>query len=471
MGNGLPRLLIALLLALCVAGCEQAAPLPAASSKTIAAIPAAPRQAGEPIIRVRLTRQTQQILFTGPTRLQVFAVDKPDQKLLISTPATIQRAGGIWQGPWTGAPFAAGAILEIQPLGPSILRIDHTPYVGTCRLTPVASSAAIAAAELPDAGPEIADDTLPPDVLGAQRQPAPSPRPAAPPRIPVADRFDVINYVRIEAYLPGVLQGELYEHWEPAAFLAQAIAARSYAIDRIISFGPGNNFDVDAGQSSQAYVGASVSPLALRAVTDSAGLVLTWNNHILPAYYSSACGGAALSPRDAFNIAQVYAPLEPSHTRTCCAGTPHFNWGPQTEDLTALTKRIKAWGAANRMSVANMTALRGARISKINSLGRPVEFELTDDRNKTYPIRAEFFRNACNYSNEAAKVPAPKQKLRSSFFNVRVENDKVIFFDGHGFGHGVGLCQYGAQAMARAGKDPLQILAEYYPGAKVERAY
>lgn len=440
------RLLFILLLALpALVSCEGPAPAPLITNQ---------KTPGEPVIRVRLTRAAAAITFTGPSRIELSPFDAPDRKQLLPTPVTIHREAGVWVAPWTGGPPRADAILEIRPLGPSPLRISGDAYPGFLRLVPVPSTNTPATAE----DSPTADA---PAVLAA------APRTAAP---VVAGAFDVINHVRLESYLPGVLQGELYVNWEPAAYLAQAIAARSYAIDRMVTKGTGNYYDVEAGQASQAYTGVATNPLALRAVSDSAGLVLTWRGRVLPAYYSSTCGGATLSPRDVFNSAVVPAPLQ-AHTDPWCAGTRWANWGPYTEDAAVFSRRVAAWGHDNKMTIGTMSLVRTAAVSKTNEVGRPTEFQLTDERGKTFPIRAEMFRNACNFSSPADKVPPPRQKLRSSFFKIRVEGDTVIFSDGHGYGHGVGLCQYGAQAMARAGKGPLEILHQYYPGAKIERAY
>jgi SpoIID/LytB domain protein len=479
--NGLPLKVLALLAMMAGLGCEPRSSSPATAPMT-ATTTTAPKPPGEPVVRVRIARAVTELHITGPSQVQIAVADHPETKQLLSTPVTLRRVGGQWIGPWNGGAMPVNATLELRPLGPAGVRIDKTTYPGFCRIVPNTTPVVAAAPPAPTvvADDEAADDApdLSPAVLGAKGSPKnSSPKPAAarpaPPPPPSTDQvFDVINHSRLEAYLPGVLQGELYDSWDAGAFLSQAIAARSYAIDRMMTFGPGNYFDVEAGQASQAYIGGATNPVAIRAVADTAGLVLTWNGHIIPAYYSSTCGGAAVSPRDAFNVAQVIAPLEPRGTRTCCVSAPYFNWGPIEQNTDKLSRRIAAWGYNNKMSVARVGRLIGARVSKITAAGRPVEFEVTDGK-QVFALRGEQFRAACNYSNDVMKIEGPtaKQKLKSSYFNISVSGDRVLITDGHGFGHGVGMCQYGMQAMAHAGKHPLEILAFYYPGAKVERAY
>ena len=76
-----------------------------------------------------------------------------------------------------------------------------------------------------------------------------------------------------------------------------------------------------------------------------------------------------------------------------------------------------------------------------------------------------------NFSSSSRKIDRAKSNILSGFCKATVEGNAVRFHDGHGFGHGVGLCQYGAEGMAKSGKTPEKILAFYYPTARIERAY
>jgi stage II sporulation protein D len=203
-------------------------------------------------------------------------------------------------------------------------------------------------------------------------------------------------------------------------------------------------------------------------VVDTTGLVLTHNGRVIPAYYSSTCGGAAQSAADAFAVPAL-SPLEPRESCSSCAASRYYEWGTVARDRVDLARRLAAWGKSRGLSIASLGAISSIRIVKTNRLGRPTQFEITDHRGQRFALMSESFRQACNYGEPG---PLPDgQRLLSSAFNVKVAGDKVLFENGRGFGHGVGLCQYGAHGMAKAGHSPLQILAFYYPGAKVERAY
>ena len=90
-----------------------------------------------------------------------------------------------------------------------------------------------------------------------------------------------------------------------------------------------------------------------------------------------------------------------------------------------------------------------------------------DRSGRSYKLNAEQMRFACNYEMKSN----PAQILRSSHMQVQVRGNIVTFYDGRGFGHGVGLCQWGAQAMAQYGYDYVHILRTYYPGAQLHKLY
>lgn len=408
-----------------IVGCEKSAAPPTLTA-------AERKLPGEPNIRVRIQRGAGQVTITSPTKIQIYAMDDPSSKQLLSTPLSLRLSAGQWLTA-SPQPLSRNSILVIDPLGPAPLGVDRQRYPGSIRLVP---------------------ETRDPKNID-----------------PAHDRFDVVNHVRLEAYLPGVLDRELYDHWQPSAYLAQAIAARSYAISRIIDFGPGRHFDVENNQTSQAYAGIASSTLCNRAVADTMGLVLTWNRQVIPAYYSSTCGGVGASDVDAFGTASPLPPLRPARSHSYCATSRYFDWGPFRQKRATLAKRIAAWGQSRGNNLAQLDGIVYARVSGANHLGRPVEFELTDQRGKTYRLLGESFRHACNFSSDAMKIDPPGDRLYSSFVNISIDGDDVVFSDGHGFGHGVGLCQFGSEGMARAGFTPMQILAEYYPGAGVDRAY
>lgn len=415
--------------AVVVGGCR-----PSSSKQPRTAIEKIP---GEPIIRVRIERDADEITFNGPTKIQLRPADREGESQLLDTPFTIRRSGEAWDGPWNDDAPRPADTLVLAPVGPSELHTGANTWPGHLRLVP---------AESPPADEEQDDE------------------PAG---------FDVVNHVGIETYLPGVLEKELYANFQPATYLAQAITARTYAIARSVERGPGSHYDVEATTASQVYAGASERPIARRAAADTAGLVLAYNDRIFSAYFSSTCGGLRQSPTDAFGGPSNVTPLEPHTSHDWCRISPRYEWGPVQRDRQELSRRIAAWGAARELIISRIGTIRTIRIASRNSLGRPTRFRLNDESGRRFELRADSLRHAANHNDDEGDLEPieGEDRLFSGHFDVEVEGDRVRFINGRGFGHGVGFCQYGAEGMARAGHDPKAILAESYPGARIQKAY
>ncbi len=119
--------------------------------------------------------------------------------------------------------------------------------------------------------------------------------------------------------------------------------------------------------------------------------------------------------------------------------------------------------------LAALQVIRSINIMAVNAANRPTRLAIHDSTGHVLQLRAEDFRRAVNYAREGE--PTPKDRLNSShLLKVTVKGTEIQFV-GQGFGHGVGMCQYGAQSMARSGANALLILRTYYPGAAVVRAY
>src|SRR5690606_37256427 len=98
-------------------------------------------------------------------------------------------------------------------------------------------------------------------------------------------------------------------------------------------------------------------------------------------------------------------------------------------------------------------------------------FAITDRTGETFELGPENFRFACGYAGSSAPPLEPALKLLSSHVTPEVVGDEVHFVDGRGWGHGVGMCQWGAQGLALRSYSAQDILAAYYPGAQIVRLY
>lgn len=280
-------------------------------------------------------------------------------------------------------------------------------------------------------------------------------------------RFDVVNDVDVDNYLKSVVSKELLRDWHPEAFRAQAIVARTYALHEVATAGAARHWDVFPDERSQVYGGiAAESGKSVDGVNATRGIVMgfgpTGRERIFKAYFSSSCGGIGQSAQDAFGDVPI-APLGEKNAGSLCADSPRSKWGPVTLEKGEVTRRVRAWGVRRDRPERGIGEVRRIDASHVNRFGRTVRFQLTDARGTRYSLTAEELRWAINGGLE-------NRTLWSSFMNVR-DNGGSFTFSGRGSGHGVGMCQYCAQAMALRGARHEDIVRFSYPGVRLVRGY
>jgi stage II sporulation protein D len=271
-----------------------------------------------------------------------------------------------------------------------------------------------------------------------------------------------VNHVRIEDYLKGVLRGELPNNFSAEAYKALAVAARTYALFERYSAAGQKKWDLAADEKSQMYLGrAAETGKAVEAAQATRGVVLTANMgsrgwKIFPAYFSSTCGGKTQAGRCvAANLDPRITPLRGGVNCIGCSISPRYRWPDvvisDAEVTQALNKSALVPRPFQRVTAINILGWENNRITKV---------EVVDRTGQRLILSGVQFRLIIG----PARVPSTWCKIRS-------ENEQFVFYDGHGFGHGVGLCQYGAEGMARKGYTAYEILLHYYPGAKLVKAF
>jgi stage II sporulation protein D len=284
-------------------------------------------------------------------------------------------------------------------------------------------------------------------------------------------KYVALNALPLESYLQGL--AELPSSWRPAAFRAQVIAARTFALFQMAAVGRSKPWDVSADTSSQVYKGLeSENPTLRAAVADTRGIVLTatvaGQTGIFSALYSSCIGGASQDPFDAWGDVSV-GPLAAHVTGNIDSNSARFNWDRDfAVSREELTRCIRNWGTRNDYpEMAALGTITAAAIHKRNpTTQRPTEIRLTDNAGKSAVIRAEEFRLAL-MNDPLGKAPKPY----SSNCDIRAEGSNFILYNGHGYGHGVGMSQWGAQNMALQGRTHNQILEFFYPGAVQQKMW
>lgn len=260
-----------------------------------------------------------------------------------------------------------------------------------------------------------------------------------------AKGFDLIGELNFREYLAGVVSKEMPLEWPLETLKAQTVAARSYALavrnerrDRL--------FHVESSIEDQVFQHDSGKTRSLekvrRAVGETDGVLLkTPRGSILKAYYHADCGGRTVSAKEVWGT----GPDMGTATDPSCLVNPRALW----------TMKITSEEMANRLSNA-FKALQVTGLSLMPDVlrGHITKVKVESEAGAKW-INANDFRLALGPGN-----------LRSTNFAVKVSDGKFEF-KGKGFGHGVGLCQWGSKALGAQGWEATRILQHYYPRAVI----
>ena len=283
----------------------------------------------------------------------------------------------------------------------------------------------------------------------------------------------VVNRVAVEAYLRGVVPRELgvRGQGDRAALEAQAVAARSYVVTRL-----GNTsraYDVTATTTDQVYGGVDAeNAIADAAIAATEGLVLMYNGRVVSAPYHSTCGGSTAAPDEIWRsenepFLQRVSDRIPGSDRYYCDIAPRFRWERtwRGDSLTAVVERYLRNYA--QVPAGPVGDVRRLTVDGQTPSGRVAALWIETSRGR-YRLRGNDIRYVL-------RSPGG-ELLNSTYFSPEVVSAPDgrltrLTIRGLGYGHGVGMCQWGAIGRARAGQDFRTILRTYFPGTTVARAY
>ena len=260
-----------------------------------------------------------------------------------------------------------------------------------------------------------------------------------------------INQVDVETYVASVMSAEVSPGWATESLRAQAIVVRTYAAHSRLSRGP-QHYDLKDDTSSQVYRGIDdVAQSFVSAAQDTAGQIVVAGNTPASVFYSAACGGHTAAseeltgqPSPAFLTG--VSDLD-SGGRAYCSAAPYFRW-------------------KNSVSAASMARIVDVPAAQLNSIA--VVDRWPDGRVKTITAGGSSFTATLNgreFYARALRVLGYKV-IPSTLFDV-TRDDQGFSLVGHGVGHGVGMCQWGARGRADAGLSAAQIVQAYFPGTTI----
>ena len=260
--------------------------------------------------------------------------------------------------------------------------------------------------------------------------------------IPAQYTFLLVEHADLENYLYGVLPYEMSYSWPIEALKAQAVAARTYTL-KTVENTKNKYFDLYSDVRSQMYKGGGKQYDSVREAVDSTqNQVLTHNGKLFYTYYHGNCGGGT---DDVTSWNTTAVSIKPLSGAACSYDSHSKNYSWKTELSFA---KIMNYGKE-----AGLTGkLKSVKVSGRTSTGRATFLTLRSSKGEK--------RVACNKFRLAVGLKSCKITRISTLKNS-------VLFEGRGYGHGVGMCQDGANGMAKAGKSYKQILSTYYPGSKL----
>ncbi|HXF96262.1 MAG TPA: SpoIID/LytB domain-containing protein [Gemmatimonadales bacterium] len=285
----------------------------------------------------------------------------------------------------------------------------------------------------------------------------------------------IVNRVPLEAYVASVIGGEMGRRRpeEIEALLTQAVVSRTFALrnrGRWESLG----FDVYGDVRDQAYGGvATESPQTWEATRRTVGQVLTYDGELVDAYFHSTCGFSTAGVEEAFHTARRRPYLRPVSDardgggRYYCEISPRFRWREEWDAAKLRAILTHTLPAVSPLTEDGIEAVTDVSVGETTRSGRVGELVITF-RRREVRVAAPDVRRILR--------PEPERFLGSTAFQLHVTRNGAgeltrLVAAGAGWGHGVGLCQWGAVGRARAGQGYRQILGTYFPGTKVERLY
>jgi stage II sporulation protein D len=305
------------------------------------------------------------------------------------------------------------------------------------------------------------------------------------------NRLTLVNYISLEDYLRGVVPREVLAGWPLAALKAQAIAARTYAIVSLARHG-NSNFDLCPTDHCQVYGGVEAEqPSTDLAVSSTVGEVVTYRGKAISALYHSASGGFTRDAADVWNFSVPYLKpaLDWDQNSPQSQWIRYLNW----EELQGLTAR--SYPSLGRLKqVLTVTYSQDGKLSKITLQGDLAEATITGEQFRSMtdlpsskvqigliygpepfinlwwlpgkPLPEAVMANN-DFPGLVADVLMPPWNLPDPWSWLQDKEPLRMVLRGSGWGHGVGLSQWGAKGMADAGYNERQILEHYYPGATV----
>ncbi len=255
--------------------------------------------------------------------------------------------------------------------------------------------------------------------------------------------LSVVNEVDLERYLQGVVPSEMPSDWPMEALKTQAVISRTYALYQKRKNKNGGEYDLPASVLGQVYKGElAFNPRSAEAIEATAGIIATYKGEPALTFFHSTSAGPT---EDADARWGINAPYLKGVSCPLDFASPYFSWQKEIP-LSTLESALNKEGVG---AIATLTPL------SYSKAGRILMVRILHTRGETV-LKAEDLRRLLGY-----------QTLPSTHFKID-SFGKTLKMSGMGWGHGVGLCQFGAKVMAERGLPFNEIVRYYYPGVTLQ---
>jgi stage II sporulation protein D len=277
------------------------------------------------------------------------------------------------------------------------------------------------------------------------------------------DAIFIINYLPLEEYLKGVIPAEMplgrdNEYYE--ALKAFTICARTYALIKLKE--QKEFFDVYSDTRDQVYGGAAIeASISNRAAIETKDIILMFGDKPAITFYHSTCGGTTEDVKNVFSDEGLpYLMSHDDGDEPYCSISPNFYW-EENYKLQEFTNRLFTAGLIddNNVTIHSLQVMSRFPSGRINELRIIFQRQSGLDSLSIFGNNIRFvIRNTSNTGI-----------LKSNNFEIKFVSDDKITLSGKGYGHGVGMCQWGALALSIRGIKYQEILNHYYPGTHLRR--
>ena len=254
----------------------------------------------------------------------------------------------------------------------------------------------------------------------------------------------------LEEYVVGVVAGEMKKDWPENAYAAQAIIARTFALKHMSE--EGTNVISGSYQFAQEYKPENITEEVIAAVEKTRGEVLVHNDDYINAWFHASAGGQTTSAK----VGLAYEEDEPPYIISVNSPDDQAD-----DDVRNWTIQFSEQDISNALSALdqNIESIESITIADSDDTGRVIDFQIEGSEGLATVNAARF------------RTEIGSKDLKSTMISEVSEVEGGFSFNGSGFGHGVGMSQWGAYEFARQEKTPEEIALHYFGDVEIVKEY